>query len=57
MLWGLDEYPETEMLSSWRELATDITLAPIDSGHFATEEVPQETAAALINFFSGQQTR
>jgi haloacetate dehalogenase len=55
-LWGTDEYLEAEMLTSWREMALDITIAPIDSGHFVTEEAPAETAAALIRFFTHRQT-
>jgi haloacetate dehalogenase len=51
-LWGTDEYPAAEMSASWRELAPDIQLAPIDSGHFVVEEAPRETATALGGFFS-----
>jgi haloacetate dehalogenase len=49
--WGTDEYTESEMSSSWQEIADDITFRPIDCGHFVTEETPAATAAALLQFF------
>jgi haloacetate dehalogenase len=51
LLWGVHEYSESDMLAAWREIAADITAHPIDSGHFVTEEAPQETLAALLDFF------
>ncbi len=55
LLWGLDEYAHTEMLAAWREIADEIEARPIDCGHFVTEEAPQETAEALIDFFAASE--
>jgi haloacetate dehalogenase len=33
--------------------ATKVTGSPIDSGHFLTEENPDATARALLEFFAG----
>jgi haloacetate dehalogenase len=52
VLWGADEYSEAEMVPAWREIAEDMIVKPIDSGHFVTEEAPRETASALLEFFS-----
>src|SRR6201989_1196679 len=38
-------------LEPWRNWATDVSGAPIDSGHFLTEENPDATAKALRQFF------
>ncbi len=54
VLWGSDEYPETEMLAAWRELADQVIARPIDCGHFVVEEATEETLRALEDFF---QTR
>jgi haloacetate dehalogenase len=51
VLWGRDEYPQNEMLAAWREIAANVTPRQIDSGHFVTEEKPEETAAYLADFF------
>jgi haloacetate dehalogenase len=51
-LWGLDEYPEAEMLAAWHEIAHDIAAIGIDCGHFVTEEAPRETTRALLDFFA-----
>jgi haloacetate dehalogenase len=51
LLWGVDEYPEDEMLAAWREIASNVRTHPIDCGHFVTEEAPQETLEALLDFF------
>ena len=40
-------------LDSWKNWATDVSGAPIDSGHFLTEENPDATAKALKAFFAG----
>lgn len=37
-------------LALWREIADDITGAPVDGGHFFPEEHPELTAAALAEF-------
>src|ERR1700686_4748612 len=39
-------------LDTWKNWATDFTSAPIDSGHFLTEENPDATAKALKAFFA-----
>ena len=39
-----------DTLAVWREWASDVTGAPIDSGHFMVEERPAETLAALLAF-------
>src|SRR5258705_718438 len=39
-------------LDSWRKWATNVSGAPIDSGHFLTEENPAATAKALREFFA-----
>jgi len=49
-LWGTDEYSESEMKSSWQEIATEVILQPLDCGHFVTEEAPEATLAALLRF-------
>jgi haloacetate dehalogenase len=38
-------------LDTWKNWATDVSGAPIDSGHFLTEENPDATAKALMAFF------
>lgn len=38
-------------LALWREIADDVTGAPVDGGHFFPEEHPDKTAAALADFF------
>ncbi len=44
---------ETEgPLATWREWATDLHGFAIDSGHYLAEEAPEETAEALIEFFT-----
>jgi haloacetate dehalogenase len=40
-------------LETWKTWATNVTGAPIDAGHFLTEENPDATAAALLDFFVG----
>jgi haloacetate dehalogenase len=40
-------------LDTWRRWATDVSGAPIDSGHFLCEENPDATATALLAFFTG----
>jgi haloacetate dehalogenase len=39
-------------LDTWKMWATNVSGAPIDSGHFLTEEAPDATAKALREFFS-----
>ena len=39
-------------LAIWKQWAPQATGRPIDSGHFLTEENPDATAAALLEFFT-----
>jgi haloacetate dehalogenase len=39
-------------LALWRAWAHDVTGAPFDGGHFFPEEMPEQTADALLKFFS-----
>ncbi len=51
-LWGSAGIPSASgPLDIWREWATKVSGAPIDSGHFVCEENPDATAAALLAFF------
>jgi haloacetate dehalogenase len=38
-------------LDTWRKWATKVTGAPVDSGHFLTEENPEATGRLLREFF------
>jgi haloacetate dehalogenase len=38
-------------LDTWKKWATNVTGAPVDSGHFLTEENPGVTARLLREFF------
>jgi haloacetate dehalogenase len=38
-------------LDTWKTWATNVAGAPVDSGHFLTEENPDATARALREFF------
>jgi haloacetate dehalogenase len=38
-------------LDTWKTWATNVTGAPVNSGHFLAEEDPDETAAKLKAFF------
>jgi haloacetate dehalogenase len=40
-------------LDTWKTWATNVSGAPVDSGHFLTEENPDATAKALREFFAG----
>jgi haloacetate dehalogenase len=54
VLWGaagLAPAGETP-LDVWRQWASEVAGAPIDSGHFLAEENPAATAAALAAFFA-----
>lgn len=55
-LWGrrgkLDKW--YDVLAVWREWADDVRGRSIDCGHYLAEEAPDETAAELRTFFSGQ---
>jgi haloacetate dehalogenase len=39
-------------LDTWKMWATNVSGAPVDSGHFLTEENPDGTAKALKEFFA-----
>src|SRR5439155_23853684 len=39
-------------LDTWKKWATNVSGAPVDSGHFLTEENPDATAKALKDFFA-----
>ena len=39
-------------LDTWKNWATNVQGAPVDSGHFLTEETPDATAKALLDFFT-----
>jgi haloacetate dehalogenase len=39
-------------LQIWKQWAPNATGKPVDSGHFLTEENPEATAAALLEFFT-----
>jgi haloacetate dehalogenase len=53
-LWGSAGIPSETSgpLDIWRKWAPRVQGKPIDSGHFLTEENPEATAAALVDFFS-----
>src|SRR6201995_3284226 len=38
-------------LDTWKTWATNVTGSPVDSGHFLTEEAPEQTAKLLREFF------
>jgi haloacetate dehalogenase len=38
-------------LALWRAWATNVSGGPLDAGHFFPEEIPEQTAAELSNFF------
>jgi len=53
-LWGAHGIPSETggPLPLWQKWAPQVTGAPIDSGHFLTEENPDDTARALVEFFN-----
>jgi haloacetate dehalogenase len=53
-LWGAAGIPSQTggPLDIWRQWAPHALGAPIDSGHFLAEENPDDTASALVDFFS-----
>jgi haloacetate dehalogenase len=54
VLWGGRGLIERwyDVLATWREKARDVRGQAIDAGHFLCEEKPEETAAALDDFFA-----
>jgi len=55
VLWGARGLMERhyDVRATWRERAADVRGQALDCGHFLPEERPQETLAALRDFFSG----
>jgi haloacetate dehalogenase len=55
VLWGERGFvgKQYDVLETWRERAADISGQAIDCGHFLAEEAPDETRAALADFFRG----
>jgi haloacetate dehalogenase len=39
------------VIDTWKQWATNVSCAPVDSGHFLTEENPDATARLLREFF------
>jgi haloacetate dehalogenase len=56
VLWGTGGIPSeaADSMAIWEGWCDKVEGRAIDSGHFLAEENPTETAAALINFFSGR---
>ena len=55
VLWGARGAMDGiyDLPATWRALATDVTAARLDCGHFLPEEDPEGTASALRDFFDG----
>jgi haloacetate dehalogenase len=53
VLWGLQAKLEEwyDVMAIWRDWAEDVRGQGINCGHYLAEEAPQETYAALSNFF------
>ena len=54
VLWGKQSHTGKvygDVLSIWRNYATDVTGGPIDCGHYVPEHAPEETYAQLATFF------
>jgi haloacetate dehalogenase len=41
-----------EILTTWRERASDVRGKPLNCGHFLPEEVPEETATEILAFLA-----
>lgn len=54
-VWARHGFPAStgDPAAVWRDWARDVRDAPVDSGHFAMEEAPDQVAAALAGFFGG----
>ena len=54
-LWGKKAVMEKryDVLAVWREHAETVSGHAIECGHFIPEEAPEDTTAALLNFFKG----
>ena len=53
-MWGEAGFVGThyDVLAEWRQVATDVSGHGVPGGHYLPEEAPDETLAALANFFS-----
>ncbi|MHA1569890.1 MAG: alpha/beta fold hydrolase, partial [Alphaproteobacteria bacterium] len=53
VLWGERGFvgKRYDVLETWRERASDVRGQAIDCGHFLAEEAPDDTRAALAEFF------
>ncbi|MEK9935882.1 MAG: alpha/beta hydrolase, partial [Rhodobiaceae bacterium] len=53
-LWGEAGFVGThyDVLAEWRQVATDVSGHGVPGGHYLPEEAPDETLAALMNFFT-----
>jgi haloacetate dehalogenase len=53
-LWGVEGFVGThyDVLAEWRQVARDVSGHGVPGGHYLPEEAPDETLAALVNFFS-----
>jgi haloacetate dehalogenase len=53
-LWGKQGNLESwyDVLSIWRDWASDVSGQAIDAGHYLAEEAPEQTFAALHTFFA-----
>ena len=51
-LWGERGRRDSGVLEVWRRWSWDVRGAGLDCGHFLPEEAPQETVAALRDFFA-----
>lgn len=54
VLWGAKGVMQRryDVLQTWRDRAIDVRGQALDCGHFLPEEAPQQTAQALLDFFS-----
>lgn len=54
VLWGSRSHTEkvfADVLSIWRERATDVVGGALYCGHHVNEEAPEEVLAAFLDFF------
>ncbi len=51
VLWGEKGKPQ-DLIAIWHGRASDVRGVPLPCGHFLAEELPDETAAALLSFLS-----
>jgi haloacetate dehalogenase len=49
--WGAKGKPQ-DLGEIWRRRATDVDAVPLPAGHFLAEELPDETAAVLLDFLA-----